>query len=79
VTTREALAAKDRIARESARSHAELAAFDINISRWKSDARRLLPPDHALLKILRRTPDSLPAAVLLDRLDDWLALLEDDP
>ena len=63
--------------REVTRRRQELAAFDVDIRRFKAEARRLLPPDHALLKILARTSDVLPMSVIADRLADWEALLDE--
>jgi len=48
----------------------------IRLHDFKLNARRLLPADHPLLKILREVPDELDAIELDHRLGDWIALLD---
>ncbi len=49
----------------------------VRISAFKDAARRLLPRDHPLLRVLARTPDEVDAWELDARLGDWIALLEE--
>ncbi|MCI4338729.1 MAG: hypothetical protein L3J68_00140 [Thermoplasmata archaeon] len=48
----------------------------VRLGEFKHAARRLLPPNHPLLAILRSTPDELPASDLSARVGDWIVLLE---
>ena len=48
----------------------------IRLHDFKQNARRLLPRNHPLLKILVNVPDELRASQLDGRVEDWLALLE---
>jgi hypothetical protein len=49
----------------------------VNIRGFKSEAKRRLPSEHALLKLLRAAPDELALPDLAVRFQDWMALLED--
>jgi len=44
---------------------------------FKTNAVRLLPPGHPLLRVLRTVPDEMDANELGVRLPDWLVLLEE--
>lgn len=49
----------------------------IRLREFKADARRLLPRDHPLLKVLRKVPDALSVAEFIVRVPDWIAILGD--
>lgn len=48
----------------------------IRIGDFKANCRRLLPPDHALNRILRSLPNEISVEVFDASVNGWLALLE---
>jgi hypothetical protein len=48
----------------------------VRLAEFKANSRKLLAPDHPLLRILDRVPDEMDSAELAARIEDWILLLE---
>jgi hypothetical protein len=59
------------------RKHEAAKPVRIRLRDFKTNARRILPSGHPLLRVLSTVPDELNAADLRVMLPGWLVLLEE--